>query len=128
MAVTVANAAPSTTVKRAFQGSYGTLASAVTADPGSDLFSKHRVKLTQLSLSGTYITNGFALTPSAYGLKEIQMLAVVADGNSGGVAVPFLSTTGVSPIVKLVVDKTPTELANATSVTNHQYTVLLIGY
>lgn len=127
MAVTVTPAAPLTTSVRMLLGSYGASGASVAISVGAESLSKHRVVCSKLALSGTYITNGFALTPSAYGLKNIYGLLVLADGSSGGTAVPYLSTTGGSPVVKLVVDNVPTELANATSVTNHTYTVWLIG-
>lgn len=127
MAVTVTNANPSTTVKRMFMGSYGPLTNGVSVDPGADFVQKHRLRVTKLTLSGTYATNGFAITPSAYGLKNIYGILTINDGNSGGAAVLHLSTTGGSPIIKLVTDNVPTELANATSVTNHAYTVILVG-
>lgn len=127
MAVTVTNAAPSTSIDRTFLGSYGPSGTAVTAHV-SDPFANKRVRIGKLTLSGTYATNGFALTPADYGLKEIHGLAVVCDTNagSGGGAIPRLTTAGASPTVKLY-SATSTELTNTTSVTNFVYTVLLIG-
>ena len=132
MAVTVTVTQPSyltTAIPRFLQGSYGPSGAATKViDVGNDIPANHRrVKLTLLALSGTYATNGFTLTPSTYGLKSIDALLVVANGASGGAAVPNLSTTGESPVVKLVTDNVPTELSNATSVTNHSYLVILIG-
>lgn len=127
MAVTVTKAAPASTVSPIVVGSYGKLDSDTYLTVGSEAFAAKRVKASKLTLSSTYATNGFALTPADYGLKEIHQLLVICDGTSGGAAVPYLSTTGASPIVKLVTDNVPTELANATSVANHTYTVLLVG-
>ena len=126
MAVTVTNANPSGSTDKSLMGSYGPLSGGVSVAV-SDVAKGKRVRVAKLNLSGTYATNGFALTPSAYGLKEIHSLAVIADGTSGAAATPYLSTTGGSPIVKLVTDNVPTELANTTAVTNFSYTVLLIG-
>lgn len=125
MAVTVTKAAPASTLHRRHGGGLGARGSDVyIAAPNAQ---GEKVRTAKLTLSGTYATNGFALTPADYGLKEIYGLAVLADGTSGGAAVPFLSTTGASPIVKLVTDNVPTELANATSVANHVFTVQLYG-
>lgn len=126
MAVTVTPANPSGASNKLFAGAYGPLATGVSVRV-SEPFGNKRVQLTKLALSGTYITGGFALVPSAYGLKEIHGLAVVSDGTSGGAAVPQLTAPGASPVVKLVTDNVPTELGNATSVTNHTFTVLLWG-
>lgn len=127
MAVTVTSSAPATTVSTTFVGAYGASGTSKFISLTSVPFTGKRVRATKLALSSTYATGGFALVPSLYGLNEIHGLLVIADGTSGGTAVPYLSTTGASPIVKLVVDNVPTELANATSVTNHTYTVLIIG-
>ena len=133
MAVTVTVTQPayssSTTLPRFLTGSYGPSGATNTIfDIGSSLPThSKRLKLTLLALSGTYATGGFTLTPSTYGLKSIDALLVVTNGASGGAAVPFLSTTGNSPTVKLGTDNVPTELSNATSVTNYSYLVILVG-
>lgn len=131
MAVTVTNAAPSTAIKlnNYGAGNFGAVAGAVSVINDSGAFENKRLRLSRLNLSGTYATNGFALVPSAYGLKEIHALMVVGDPNSssGAAATPQLTTTGASPIVKLYTDNVPTELANTTSVANWTYTVLLAG-
>lgn len=125
MAVTVTSANPATTVKPFVQGAYGALAAGASVDITGVQLAK-RAKVTKLTLSGTYATNGFALVPSAYGLKEIHAMLVVADGNSGAPYVPQLTAPGASPVVKLVTDAVPTELTNTTA-TIGVFTVLLIG-
>lgn len=125
MAVTVTKAVPDKNTDRHWTGDQG-VRNADTFINAPDA-RQHRVRVVGLNLSGTYATNGFALTPSDYGLQVITGLAVICDGKSGGAALPYLSTAGASPIVKLVTDNVPTELANATSVTNHSYTVVLFG-
>lgn len=127
MTVGVAIAAPPATVSPLYAGSYGASGAAKTVHV-SDPFANKRVRLTQLTLSSTYVTGGFALTPADYGLKEIHGLAVVCDTNSasGAAAVPRLTTTGASPVVKLY-KATNTEFDSAGNTANFVYTVLLIG-
>lgn len=127
MAVTVTSAAPSTSIDRLYAGSYGPSGASKTFDV-SHPFANKRVRLVKLTLSSTYVTGGFALTPANYGLSEIHGLAVVCDTNaaSGGAAVPRLTTTGASPVVKLY-KATNTEFDNAGSTANFVFTVLLIG-
>src|SRR5579859_7403454 len=139
MAVTVTNAAPPTalnaraedgnTLASAWVGNYGAPANCVVLDVTGHIANKGRIKVTELQLSGTYATGGFALTPSAYGLKEINSLAVICDASatSGAVAVPSLATAGESPIVKLVVSNSLAELANTTSVASMNFDVILVG-
>lgn len=125
MAVTVTPTAPDKNTHKKWIGSYGVHGSDAYVSLPNATGTKER--LTVLALAGTYLTNGFAITPANYGLVEIYGMALILDGKSGGGSVPFLSTTGANPIVKLVTDNVPTELANLTSVANHSYTVLLFG-
>lgn len=139
MAVTVTNAAPPTALgaraedgnalASAFVSPYGAPANCVVHDVTGNLAHKGRVKVTELQLSGTYITGGFTLTPSAYGLKEINSLAVICDGSAGTAAAGtlLLTTAGESPVVKMFT-ATATELTNATSVTNNVFDVILVGW
>jgi hypothetical protein len=139
MAVTVTNAAAPTALnaqsnntngKSPWTGSgYGAVANAVYQPIQGGVAVSKRLVLTKITLSSTYATGGFALVPSAYGLKSIDGLAIVCDpgSTSGGAAVPSLTTAGESPIVKLVTDNAGTELANATSVASHGFVVLLAG-
>lgn len=137
MAVTVTTTQPTlttTAIPRFLTGSYGPSgATNKVLDLGTELAThSQRIKLTLLALSGTYVTGGFTLTPSTYGLKGIfGLLVVTSTGGtgtaSGGAALPYLATTGNSPVVKLVTDNVPTELGNGTSVTNHSYNVVLFG-
>lgn len=124
MAVTVTKAAPATTVKPHWVGSFGKLGTDVYIDAPSQ--RNAFVRVTQLTLSGTYVTGGFALTPSDYGLKEIHGMAVICDGSSGGVAFPNLLTPGTSPTVKLVTDAAGTEYGNG-SATVQVFTAILYG-
>lgn len=129
MAVTVTKAAPSGSIDPLYAGSFGAVGSSNFINVNNEAFARKRVRLCRLTLSGTYATGGFALTPSDYGLREIHGLAVVCDKNStsGAGAVPQLTTTGGSPNVKLYVDDVPTELTNATSVANWRYVLLIVG-
>lgn len=125
MAVTVTEAAPPTATNRHWTGTEGARGSDVYIMAPDSRGERNRV--TKLTLSGTYATGGFALTPADFGLKEIRGMAVIADGTSGGVAVPALTTTGASPNVKLYTDNAQTELANTTSVANFCFLVILNG-
>src|SRR6266568_498981 len=103
MAVTVTPTAPPTAVGITggwVPARYGLSPGSVAEDVGTTIFANKRVKLTSLALSGTYATNGFALTPSAYGLKEIHAIFVLAAAATGAAATPLLTTTGGSPVVK----------------------------
>src|SRR5574340_919281 len=129
MAVTVTKAAPSTSLRRSYAGAYGPSGpSSNFNNVGNTAIANKRIRCTKLTLSGTYATGGFALTPSDYGLKEIHEIFVCCDTNSsnGAGAVIRLTTTGSSPNVKLYSD-TSTELANTTSVANFVYTVWVVG-
>ena len=139
MAVTVTKAAPATALSsvagftRTLSGSYGVTGSAITADPGDQFIQNKRVKVVKWTLSGTYITGGFALAASDYGLAEIHHLLVIANSTSSTVPVsagtiPALdvSSSFSAPTVRLYTD-TATELTNATSVTNFVFNLVIIG-
>ena len=106
-----------------FTGSYGSSGDAVSVAV-STVGSNKRIRLTRLSLAGTY-AGDFPLTPSEYGLSEIHGLAVVC-GDSFGAAVPRLVQAGSSPSVGLYKADND-EVALADSVADHAYTVLLFG-
>lgn len=126
MAVTVTKASPASE-NQMYIGAYGRSGSATHVAVNHQFAANKRLMLTRLNLSGTYITNGFALTPSDYGLKEIHGLLVVADGNSGTPAQWSLTAPGSSPVIKMIVDQAGTELANATSMTSCNAYVILLG-
>lgn len=128
MAVTATAAAPASTIPTAVAGSRGVNGTDAYAN-ADGIAENKRSRLTQLTLSGTYATGGFALVPANFGLSVISAILLVCDDgtHSGAAAVPVLATSGASPVVKLVTDNTAAELANATAVTNFRYTVILIG-
>src|SRR4051812_11003229 len=127
MAVTVTKAAPSLSIDKIYIGSYGISDSAVSASVNAEAVANKRTRATKWTLSGTYVTGGFAIVPSDYGLKEIQGICVIGDtaSTSGAGAVPRLTTTGSSPIVKLFMD-TSTEFTSGGSVTSFVYAVQVI--
>ena len=139
MAVTVTKAAPGTSLSsvsgftRNISGAYGVSGSAITTDPGDQFLANKRIKVVKLSLSGTYATGGFALAAADYGLAEIHSLFVIANSTSTTVPVSAGTTPALdvsvslsAPTVRLYTD-TATELANATSVTNFVYNVVIAG-
>lgn len=124
MAVTVTAAAPANTVKPHWVGSYGKLGSDAYINAPS--VRNAIVRVSQLTLSGTYATGGFALDPTKFGLKEIHGMAVICDGTSGGTAFPKLTAPGASPVIVMVTDGASTELANTTA-TVEVFTAILFG-
>jgi hypothetical protein len=127
MAVTATAAAPASAVKPAWKGPYGPSGGAVAATV-SEVAPNKRIRTSQVTLSGTYETGGFELDPATFGLAEIHHLAVVCDAgaNSSGDAVPRLTSAG-SPATVTLYGADETEIADTTSVSDHVYTLLVVG-
>ena len=149
MAVTWTPSAPHVTAVKEVQqaglgsgfGNYGTMPLANGAARTADTFEvlkwpgNKRAVLTKLTASGTYTTGGDAITPSAFGLKEIHAAFIVAsatanvlpvvDGQNTAGVPTIITTTSTAPKVKYFDDGV--EASAGVTLTGDVFHVILVG-
>lgn len=96
-----------------------------------DKWGKAKVMLRTLTISGTYATAGFALSPSAFGLKKIHSIVVNEQGapttsytyhyNRATSKVQLFGSNGAAPAALA-------EIADTTAIGTRTVDILAIGW
>ncbi len=96
-----------------------------------DKWGKAKIMVRTVSITGTYATGGFALSPSAFGLKKIHMIIANEQGapatsfvyyyNRATSLVQLFGSNGAAPAALA-------ELVNTTPVGTRTIDILAIGW